>query len=118
MQVRVDGKWRRSINQSRGTHPRIRDRFDLTLECIRRHYEGTVSPPADVLASYGDFFDLFGDFGGYVDHFLLNDLVESGYASVRFFKEFDDFAGDPSPAASVAEYRIHVVVDGFHPGAK
>ena len=50
---------------------------------------------AGVLAWYGDFFDLFGDFGGYVDHFLLNDLVESGYAAVRFFKEFDDFAGDP-----------------------
>lgn len=28
------------INQRRSTHPRIRDRFDLTLERIRRHYLG------------------------------------------------------------------------------
>ena len=108
MQVRVDGKWRQSINQSRGTHPRIRDRFDLTLECIRRHYEGTPSPLADALEPYADFFGLFGDFGGYVDHFLLNDLVDDGYASVRFFKDFDDFAGDPLPAGSVAEYREYM----------
>lgn len=31
-------------NQARGTHPRIRDRFDLTLEAIRRHYIGDASP--------------------------------------------------------------------------
>jgi hypothetical protein len=35
--VRIDGRWRMSINGCRGLHPRIRDRFDLTLECIRRH---------------------------------------------------------------------------------
>ncbi len=107
-QVHVNGKWRWSINQRRGMHPRIRDRFDLTLECIRLHYQGTASPLAETLAWYGDFFDLFGDFGGYVDHFLLNDLVKDGYSSVRFYKEFDDFAGDPLPAASVAEYREYM----------
>lgn len=65
-----------SINQARGINSRIRDRFDLTLESIRRHYLGTVNPLADVLARHSDFFDLFGDFRGYVDHFLLNDLSQ------------------------------------------
>lgn len=51
---------------------------------------------------------MFGDFGGYVDHFLLNDLVKDDYSSVRFYKEFADFAGDPLPAASVAEYREYM----------
>jgi hypothetical protein len=33
---RIDGK--QNINQARGTNSRIDDRFDLTLECIRRFY--------------------------------------------------------------------------------
>lgn len=105
--VHVNGKWLRSINQRRGVHPRIRDRFDLTLECVRRHYQGTWNPLAETLGRYGAFFDLFGDFGGYVDHFLLNDLVKDGYSSVRFYTVFDDFASDPLPA-SVAEYREYM----------
>ena len=39
---KVDGKM--TINQARGFHPRIRDRFDLTLESIRRHYLDEPSP--------------------------------------------------------------------------
>ncbi|TFD20878.1 hypothetical protein [Cryobacterium sp. TMT4-10] len=36
----IDGKW--TINQARGTNrTTIGDRFDLTLECIRRHYQVT-----------------------------------------------------------------------------
>jgi hypothetical protein len=104
-QVRVDGKWQRSINQRRGTHHQIRDRFDLTLECIRLHYLGATSPLSEALSTYADFFGLFRDFSGYVDYFLLNDLVADGSTSVRFFKDFDDFGGDPLPAGSVSEYR-------------
>ena len=33
-------KHTRSINQTRGVNPLICDRFDLTLECIRRYYAG------------------------------------------------------------------------------
>ena len=33
---RVDRKM--TINAARGFHPRLKDRFDLTAECIRRHY--------------------------------------------------------------------------------
>ena len=107
-QVRVDGRWRRSINQSRGMHPRIRDRFDLTLECIRRHYEGRPSPLTGALGPYADFFALFGDFTGYVDHFLLNDLVEDDRDEVRFFTAFDDFASSPLPAGNVSKYREYM----------
>lgn len=38
---RVEGK--PTINGARGMHWKIRDRFDLTLECFRRHYDSEVS---------------------------------------------------------------------------
>lgn len=85
----VDGKW--TINQARGCNRSISDRFDLTLECIRRHYLGQPSPLSDCLARYGDFFDLFNDFRGYVDFFLLRDLVTDDYQIVKFFMPFNDF---------------------------
>ncbi len=89
-QVRVEGRWRLPINQARGVHPQIKDRFDLTLECMRRCYAGRASPLGNTLADYAGFFGLFGDFRGYVDHSLLNDLVGAGYASVSFYTKFDD----------------------------
>ena len=64
-----------TINMARGCHPRVKDRFDLTLECIRQHYLDEPSPLRDTLARYADFFGLFGDFAGYVDFFHLRDLV-------------------------------------------
>jgi hypothetical protein len=61
----IDGKW--TINQARGCTGRIADRFDLTVECVRRHYEGdTTHPLADAFGRYRDFFDLFGSFAGSV----------------------------------------------------
>lgn len=87
-----------TINQARGTHPRIRDRIDLTLECIRRHYEGESSPLAKTLANYRDFFDLFEDFPRYVDFFFLSDLVGRGDGSIRFMLPADGFESrDPRP---------------------
>src|SRR4051812_31497882 len=71
--ARVDNKM--TINGARGFHPKIKDRFDLTVECIRRHFLGKPSPLDATLARYTDFFALFGDFRGYVDFFLLQDLV-------------------------------------------
>ena len=32
-------KLRGSMNQDRGTNPMISDRWDLSLECIKRYYE-------------------------------------------------------------------------------
>ena len=68
--ARVDGKM--TINGARGFNPKIADRFDLTLECIRLHYlrcehplDGTFNTPINSF-----FFSLFKDFKGYVDFFL------------------------------------------------
>jgi Family of unknown function (DUF6994) len=77
-----------TINQARGTNQKIEDRFGLTLECIRRHYVGGVSPLKDDLARYASFFTLFGTFRGYVDFFLLQDLVTPDYFTVRFWTPF------------------------------
>lgn len=90
----VDG--RMTINAARGCHPLIKDRFDLTVECIRRHYAKQESPLRAVLERYADFFRLFGDFGGYMEFFLLQDLVGEGGA-LRFFAPFDGFQSAPVP---------------------
>ena len=96
-----------TINQARGCHPRIRDRFDLTLECIRRHYQGeTKSPLAETLARYHDFFSLFESFRGYVDFFLLQDHVTRDGA-VKLSPSFNDFETDAEPKDlhTYREYR-------------
>ena len=99
-----------TINAARGCHPLIKDRFDLTVECIRRHYAGDESPLSPVLARYADFFRLFADFRGYVEFFLLQDLVaENG--EVRCFAPFDGFGSSPVPDGLDAyrDYRDHAV---------
>ncbi len=93
-----------TINQARGTRAAISDRFDVTLECIRRHYAGLDSPLADVLGAYGAFFDLYGSFEWYVDYFLLGDLIDSSTGRVLTFLPFDTFGERPVPT-SVDEYR-------------
>jgi len=100
----VDGKW--TINQARGCTGRIGDRFDLTMECIRRHYSNGKSPLADVLTRYARFFDLFVDFRGYVAFFLLQALVSSDCSAVKISAPFDDFSASPIPNG-VDEYRAY-----------
>lgn len=90
-------KHRNSINQIRGTNPQICDRFDLTLECIRRYYLGEDSPLFSVLTADSNFFDLFNDFKGYVDFFLLQDLVSEDYGAVKLWNEWKDFSDNPIP---------------------
>jgi hypothetical protein len=86
-----------TINSQRGCHPRIKDRFDLTVECIRRYYRNELSPLSDTLERYADFFALFGDFRGYVEFFLLQDLVTEDCSAVQFFMPFHDFIPWPLP---------------------
>lgn len=91
-------KNKHTINVERGFNKRIADRFDLTLECIRRYYLHIESPLQEVLARYRSFFELFGDFKGYVNFFLLNDLVDSQFAKIKFFlPEIDLFSKSPLP---------------------
>jgi hypothetical protein len=104
---KVEGKM--TINGARGCHPSIRDRFDLTLECIRRYYIGVRSPLSDVLARYERFFQLFGSFQGYIDFFLLQDLVSLDYSAVRFSAPFTEFSGSPVPA-TLETYRSYVAL--------
>lgn len=103
---RIDGKW--TINQARGClRGTIGDRMDLTLESIRRHYEGASSPLADVLGRYGDFFGAFEDFRGYVNFWLLQDMVTEDYSAVRFLAPFEDFRPPaiPQDLDTYREYR-------------
>lgn len=91
-----------TINSARGFHPRIKDRFDLTVECIRRHYRNESSPLAETLERYADFFGLFENFRGYVEFFLLQDLVTEDFSGVKFFTPFDEFKKSPLPASREA----------------
>ena len=98
----IDGKW--TINQARGLRWQIRDRFDLTLECIRRYYVVEGSPLQDDLARYADFFKLFGDFRGFIEFFLLQDAVTVDCDAVIFCAPFDDFS-TPAMPQTMDEYR-------------
>jgi hypothetical protein len=102
---KVEGK--QTINGARGFNSKIADRFDLTLECVRRHYLAQISPLGETLSRYRDFFGLFDNFSGYVDFFLLQDLVEEGSSRVKFFMPFDDFSTPsvPGDCDTYMEYR-------------
>ncbi len=102
---KIDGKW--TINQERGVNQKISDRMDLTLECIRLYYLGLDSPLLGVLKRYKTFFDMFVNFEGYVDFFLLNDLVNDRFNSVMFFTEIDKpFLENGLPKSQI-EYLIY-----------
>ena len=86
---RVDGK--NTINGARGFHPLIKDRIDLTMECIRRYYNNETSPLTEALTRYADFFALFRNFQGYIEFFLLQDLVTEDFSAIKFLMPFGDF---------------------------
>lgn len=92
---RIDGA--STINGARGFHPRIADRFDLTLECIRRHFRGETSPLGPTMQRYADFFALFTSFPQYVEFFLLQDLWNSRASRIKFLHQFDDFSTPAVP---------------------
>jgi len=92
-----------SINQKRGCNPKIRDRWDLTLECIKRFYNNEYSPLYDDLEKDRDFFNLFKDFKGYIDYFFLNDCVTDNNKMVIFWTDLVPFVDEPLPR-NVPEY--------------
>ena len=92
---RIDNKM--TINGSRGINKKINDRFDLTLECIRRFYLNEFSPLKETLNRYKTFFKLFDNFKGYVNFFLLQDLVLNNYSTINFFLPFNNFQDKPVP---------------------
>jgi hypothetical protein len=112
---------RDSINVSRGRIFTIQDRFDLTLECIRRYYSGetdaSANPLGAVLLADAEFFELFGrgaaGFAFYTKFFHLDGLVVDG--EVRTFDDVDggswDFTGSPLPTTpeTYRQYLDNVV---------
>ena len=88
---------RNSLNQCRGTNKKIIDRWDLTLECIRRFYADQDSPLSWCLEQDRKFFDLFIDFKGYVDFFFLQDCVTDDYRKVKMWLDTKLFESDPFP---------------------
>lgn len=109
---KIDGG--QTINAERGWNAKIGDRMDLTLECIRRYYLGETSHPekavqrfGNTLQRYANFFALFENFAGYVDFFLLQDMVTGDYSAVKFALPFDDFTSSPLPrdVDAYREYR-------------
>ena len=104
-----------SMNQRRGTNLRIADRWDLTLECIRRHYIGQESPLSKVIETDKAFYDLFVDFKGYVDFFLLQDCVSEDYSSVDIWMGDSSFEKNGLPE-TVEDYlrfllKEHIFLD-------
>ena len=93
-----------TINGARGVNKKIRDRFDLTLECIRRYYNEEDSPLNETFKRYKQFFYLFETFQGYVDFFLLQDLVSNDYSSIKYFIPFESFENYPLPN-DIEEYQ-------------
>jgi hypothetical protein len=100
-----------TINQERGTNKGISDRFDLTLECIRRHYNNETSPLGETLQRYSNFFKLFQDFKGYCEFFLLQDLTSDNYSKIKFFLPFNDFVPVqyPQTVEDYIEYKINSI---------
>lgn len=92
-----------TINGARGFNRKIADRMDLTLECVRRNYQGEPSPLTETLNRYADFFALFEDFAGFVEFFHFQDLLTGHGEQVSFFTEFDDFA----PSGKVQDPKIY-----------
>ena len=96
-----------TINGARGVNKKIRDRFDLTLECIRKYYKNEDSPLNETFERYKQFFNLFESFKGYVDFFLLQDLVTSDYLSIKYFVPFESFEDYPLPN-DIEEYKQYM----------
>jgi len=107
---RIDNKM--TINAARGCHPRIKDRFDLTVECIRRYYDDPSNlgnlhnPLGNTLHRYAYFFELFRDFRGFVEFFLLEDMVTQDFSAVKFHAPFEKFEIYPFPK-SIEAYRAY-----------
>lgn len=95
-----------SMNQARGCSMKICDRWDLTLECIRRFYAGEPTPLDKALEKSREFFELFVDFKGYVDFFLLQDCVDK-YYNVKFWLNTPLFVSMPMPK-DMKEYLMWI----------
>jgi hypothetical protein len=96
-----------SFNQNRGTNPKIYDRFDLSLECIRRYYHNEDSPLREIIQKYNQFFQLFKNFKNYCEFYFLEDLTINNYEEISYFLPFNNFEEMPLPK-NADEYRLYM----------
>lgn len=101
----VDGM--STINAERGFNRLICDRLDITIECIRLYYDGQNSPLLETFKRYKSFFDLFVNFQGYIDFFLLQDYVTDDCKSVFIAPPYNGFKSAPIPK-TVDEYSEYM----------
>ena len=93
-----------SINQERGTNSLICDRFDLTLECIRRYYNNEESPLFETLKRYNDFFQLFINLST-SDYRMKSEFPEmSGFSvtNLKYCKYFYTFYSEVDEVLSLS----------------
>lgn len=100
---RINGNY--TINQARGLNSFIDDRFDLTLECIRLFYLRQKSPLYNTLLRYKNFFDLFDNFIGYIQFFLLDDMLDEN-KKIKFYLPFNNFKTRPN-FSDTNEYLLY-----------
>ncbi len=107
----IDGKL--TINGARGFTRAISDRFDLTLECIRRHSRGGGESPLVRNAFRGTPNSLTSsdNFDGNVSFFLAREDLVADDVGVAFFMPFDDFRWPhvPQDASEYEDYRLRSI---------
>jgi hypothetical protein len=97
-----------TINRRRGLDEKIKDRFDLTLECIRRYYSKEESPLSDIINRYAYYFELFVNFKEFCDFYLLQDLTDENYSKIKYFLlPFNGFDTKPFPK-NIDDYREYM----------
>ena len=64
---------------------------------IALSYLKEESPLSETLERYESFFKLFDNFKGYIDFFLLQDLVSEDYLSIKYLIPFNSFENSPLP---------------------
>jgi len=97
-----------SLNQRRGNHSLVADRFDITLDSIRKYYRGEKIdyPLRNDLEKDREFFSWFIDFESYVSFFYLDDLVDKKSRRILFFSEDKPL---PTSKASYLIYKANVL---------
>jgi len=98
-----------SFNQERGKNPKIYDRFDLSLECIKRYYNQReeYNPLLETIKRYNKFFELFGKFENYCKFYFLEDLTNEDFTEINHFLPFNNFEEMPIPK-NADEYRLYM----------
>jgi hypothetical protein len=83
--------------------------LSVTLRVTRLWYLKTKSPLFGVIERYSEYFNLFVDFKGFIDFFLLNDLVSEQYKNIKFWLPFESFGNRSPIPVSTNEYNKYMI---------